>query len=345
MLVIMNVRGSPGEFLKIMNDPTVIPSRVFLFNYQEFEYHSIGSSPSFNELVDYVNHHDVPLYVVNCNHEEDFYCHDITDSRYRNIQPILRYPVYYIQLWRDNFDYLLSRITNDEYDHLFVCLNLRPHWWRAHQVDLLEKYNLFEHGAISWNHWTFDSPLDDIGYQFRFWKPTYKNLTEPSPLELGFPQNQLPEEYHRSFMQLVTESTIKCNVISEKTIAALAMKKPFLVSSCKGFHKMLVDLGFQLYDEIFDYNFDSEPDTEIRFDMIAKNIYTLTKYSKKELVELYATLLPKIEHNYKNFKRISTDCTLVPKPIADLCEEHHSAITTHEIYNLYHKMKSVHNNI
>lgn len=341
----MNVR-KPGEFKEqVMDDPNIKPTTIIYLNYAEFEYHKTGTIPAFDELVDYANYHNAKLYIVNNNFEEDLYFHDITDERYRAVE-LIRYPTYFVQQWANSFKHYEDRIQKDSFEHLFVCLNLKPHWWRALQVDLLAKYELFDHGAISWGHYVFDEsgnrlPFDRISHKWDYWTPELVKLTEEDILHEGRGWgSQLPDEYFKSFMQLVTESTIFCSCISEKTVTALAMKKPFLVSGAMGFHKNLKKMGFALFDEIFDYSFDMVKDDTIRFELIAKNIKKLTRYSNEELAGLYNFLLPKIEHNYNMLNKIAKDYKQIPKIIGDLCEAHDEAIIPHDVYTLYHKLKN-----
>lgn len=345
MLVIMNVRHL-GEFKNnVMNNPNIKPTTVVYLNYAEFQYDNPGTQPTFKELIDYVNLHNAKLYIVNNNCEEDFYLHDVNDKRFQNTE-LIRYPTYFFHRCATTFKYHENRIKNNSFNHLFVCLNLKPHWWRALQVDLLEKHDLFKHGAISWAQHIFDEngnrlPFDKLSHKWEYWTPKIIQLSEENILHEGCGwRSQLPDEYFSSFMQLVTESTIHCNFITEKTVTALAMKKPFLVSAAPKFHFYLKELGFELFEEIFDYSFDTVEDHVTRFDLVAKNIHSLTKYSKVELTELYNFLLPKIEHNYNMFNKIAKDYRQIPKFVRDLCESNHEAIKSHDVYSLYHRLKN-----
>ena len=91
--------------------------------------------------------------------------------------------------------------------------------------------------------------------------------------------------------------------------------KPFLVVGAKGFHQHLVRLGFQLYDEIFDYSFDEEDTDEARCEGIAKNIKKISNLSTPELRNLYNILLSKLKFNKLLALKLATT---VPDEVRDL---------------------------
>ena len=56
------------------------------------------------------------------------------------------------------------------------------------------------------------------------------------------------------------------------------------------------EFGFELYDEIFDYSFDTENDVSKKCELIVENIKRL---EGKDLNKLYKSLYKKIEFNQK----------------------------------------------
>lgn len=83
---------------------------------------------------------------------------------------------------------------------------------------------------------------------------------------------------------------------SEKTLYPIFYKRPFLVFSVPNFYKKFVECGFKLYDEIFDYSFDTENDVSKKCELIVENIKRL---EGKDLNKLYKSLYKKIEFNQK----------------------------------------------
>jgi hypothetical protein len=131
-------------------------------------------------------------------------------------------------------------------------------------------------------------------------------------------QERLPLEYAMSFMQLVPETSEILFGLSEKTAMPLFFNKPFLVAGCMGFHKQLQELGFKLYDELFDYTFDSEPDIDIRYDLIAQNINRYTDKTPGQLKELYNSVFEKCVYNKKIALKLATQSSLIPTVWQDL---------------------------
>lgn len=142
-------------------------------------------------------------------------------------------------------------------------------------------------------------------------------------------------------MQLVNESAGHIIIFSEKVVFPLFFNKLFLVSGAVNYHKELQKLGFVLYDDVFDYSFDSEPDMKTRYTMITANLERLRGYSKEKLNELYTLSLSKIEHNKRNLITISSQTKFIPNYIVDLCENNPNFINDMDCYHLYKFIKSV----
>jgi S-adenosylmethionine/arginine decarboxylase-like enzyme len=86
----------------------------------------------------------------------------------------------------------------------------------------------------------------------------------------------------------------------------------------EGFNSKLVELGFQLYDEVFDYSFDNESDIFKRTEMFVNNVERLTTL---DLEQIYQTILPKIIHNYNRAIEISKDHSYIPDIIKQCVQE------------------------
>jgi len=341
MLLSISARQA-GNFKKYINDDSIVPTGVIIFNQQEWQYNSIGNDPGFEGIVDYVNRYEIPLYILNGTVENGTpLLYDSTNNRYRNIQPIMHYPAYFFTTWFQNFETRIKSLDDiDEIDfkYVFVSLNNKPHWHRCLQMDLIVKHDLLDCGAVTWNSWFLDQGriLDQkLDYTFKYWTPELLLLDEISEGKGGW-ENQLPMEYHQSYVQLISESTIKAMFLTEKTVPAFILHKPFIVSGPKGFHGILTDFGFQLYDEIFDYSFDEVEDTEMRFDMIAQNIKNLKKYSPDEFKIVYKQLWPKLVHNHNLVYELAKDAKLIPEFVRNLIKNDDPTVLGQDIYHYYH---------
>lgn len=174
------------------------------------------------------------------------------------------------------------------YNYHYVYMNHKSHTWRCHLIDLVSKHKLLPYGAVSWHNYPTE-------YEWKYFQPKEMTLTDP------YAESKdhfiLPEEYNQSFAQLISESNLSATFMTEKTCIPLLLAKPFLVSSTPDYHKFLEKIGFELYTEIFDYSFDSEPDHEKRFEGLLENFDRLCKLPLSSLPDLYKKIEDKLNRN------------------------------------------------
>ena len=367
MLLKHSTRLPAGHFKKYIDDDSIVPTEVVLLNYQEWEYTSIGVDPTFEELVDYVNKHNSSLTkstrsyvnkhnssltIINGSVESSALLYDNTNERYKNIKSVIYWSTYFLSTWyykckrETNTSHLsedeLIKEYNQEFNYLYMSLNNKPHFHRCLQFDLLAKSDLLKDGAVTWNSW-FSAEGRKLEtsfyYPFKYWNPELLILDD-TDIYWGW-GTKLPKEIKNSFMQLVNESAGHIIIFSEKLVFPLFFNKLFLVSGAVNYHKELQKLGFVLYDDVFDYSFDSEPDMETRYTMITANLERLRGYSKEKLNELYTLSLSKMEHNKRNLITISSQTKFIPNYIVDLCENNPNFINDMDCYHFYKFIKSV----
>lgn len=338
----------PGSFQKF-KELNVLPERIIIFNWREWDYTSIGSEPSFENMVDYANLHDIPLYVLTGECPGFAPLHDITSPRYQRVH-VVYFGTY---IWNVFYELFLKDSTrnaeirdpyavnqNKEINFHYVSLNNKPHPHRCLQIDLLEKHGLIEYGAITWNSWYNDQgrilAKSFENYKWKYWQPRLMTFDEMNSDGWDW---QLPDQYAHSFMQLVSECSPTAMMLSEKSLVPLLFNKPFLVSGPKDFHANLKNMGFELYDELFDYSFDSVDDMEKRFDLLTQNIVKYKNSSFEELSKLRKIILEKTVRNKRNLLRVISDVTLWPKFVVDLCESKINRMEEDNIYSYYHSYK------
>lgn len=344
MLLILQCRN-PKEVLKYMNDESIVPTGFVIINYQEWQYNSLGDDPHFNDVVNYINKKNIPLHIINGSAEDSKYLHDTNNEFYKNIQPIISFPIYFLVKWKKSYIERYKEFptnADSNYTYLFVSLNFRTHYHRCCQIDMLAKYNLLSYGAVSWHGVNLNEK--DISYtanyNFKFWKPKELVLDKKNNvLQLNWAVD-IPAHYKHSFVQIVSESTDKVKFITEKTVLPLFWGKIFLISGAQGINKYLKKLGFEIFEELFDYSFDDEPDLEKRCDMIAKNIDNLKHLTSHELKDLYNKVYPKLIHNQHRLNSIEKDLSLWPTFIIDMCENN-PEFSKEEIYDWYQGVKNV----
>ena len=280
--------------LDLLDTLEVFPTAVILINWREYNYLSIGNNPSLERLLEFVNKRDLPLYIINGTWNDSPPLHDQTDTNFKNVVQIENYGLYVLkQAYVDYLNSCPSIIKenyvssfNCDFKFLFICLNNKPHAHRCKQIDKLEKYNLIHNNAISWNSWYQNEGRQLEQSQMYFWKYWTPKLLILDNMESDGWGCQIPAEFKNSSIQLITETSADVIILSEKLVPALIYNKPFIVSGAKGYHSVLEKLGFRLYTEIFNYEFDNVDDTGLRFEMIAAELNKLRKYSNSEIVDL-----------------------------------------------------------
>lgn len=218
--------------------------------------------------------------------------------------------------------------TDFKYTYIYMVLYPKPH--RARMMDLLAKHDLHGIGAISWREYNrnldrstipegrLDSQHDigDSPYPWKYWTPRRIFLDQtfdtPGPIKFDW----LPKEYSESFFQIIGESIGERPLVSEKTVVPLFFNKPFLISSGPHSHKLLEDMGFKLYDEIFDYSFDNETSMTKRYEGIVLNVKRIHKMIEEQgAAALLDKIKDKLIFNKKRAHEITVDSAYFPKEI------------------------------
>ena len=201
---------------------------------------------------------------------------------------------------------------------LFTCYNHNYAEPRGRLVDLLARDGLIDSNIVTFHYperykWTYHNGsrlVDEVDFE----------LNKPNTL---FSPYIVPKSQTSAFMDIVTESRYNSNeyFITEKTLKSVMLFRPFLVLSCQGFHRYLVDrFGFKLYDEIFDYEFDAKGLVEDRIEGIIANVKQIRKQVSKSN-QLYDSIRPKLIHNKNRIEEIfATKELIVPQSLKFLTE-------------------------
>jgi hypothetical protein len=293
--------------------------KVILFCQHEWKYWADIGSHTFTEFVDELAKQNKTLYT--------------TTLSFKIFQKIPEYENVNVEAWptywfiktylglndpftrkRKNYKIDVDKLT---YKQHFISMNRRAHPWRCEIIDLLAKYNLIDDNAISWF-------VGDIMHPFKYFKR--RKLILDEEYQSTFEQYELPNQYYETFAQLVVESTdeTEAMLISEKTATPLLVGKPFLVATAPGHHAFLKQLGFQMYDEIFDYSFDEIQDQPTRFEMLVDNFKRLSEIPITELHKLNDKIKDKIIYNRTLAENIVFDRSYYPKVALEIVETYES---------------------
>jgi len=281
--------------------------KIIIFGQNEWEWHNMPQ-PQFAEFIDYCNEINNPLNIITASDH----------LHYPVIKPVIMH--WWNTYWlmktynalRANAHGRKVSIDLDksvDYQHYYISMNNRPHNHRLYLIDLLSKNELLEHGAVSLH-------MNSNNYRWKYFE--YKRMVLEPEFVDDRNQYRVPSQYYSSFAQLISESSGTVIMMSEKTSIPILIGKPFLVASHQHFHQFLKRLGFELYDEIFDYAFDNEPDDGLRYDMLLQNFKKLSQIPKVELFELQQMIKNKIEHNKQRAHSIIMDMNTYPNIAKDV---------------------------
>ena len=318
------------EFIgNIQTNPNI--SRIVILSQNEWAYHQfINLTTGFEEIVSASK--DLPIDVIAGSHSLSPLFHDVNNPKYKNIK-IHYWPTYWMTCFGSSMP---GELISQPIDKLFCLLNGNAHRYRCLTMDLLCRDNLLDKGYVSW--YDFKNPEN---YEFKHWQPTALTLDTFTGARNLF---TVPSEYARAFVNIVSESNMSPYFFTEKTTKPLYYKKPFLVVSKEGFHtKMLVDLGFKLYDEIFDYSFDMIEDQTARIENIIQQIKKLENYSNKELEDLTRQIEHKLEFNRLHLLSLMYDVKTWPSVILDLIDDEY--FQNNNLLTIYNHCKKAKENL
>lgn len=284
--------------------------------YTEKKYFKIN--PEFFELENVLIQNNCKFYLILGGHYPELY--KPFENSIRNFE-ILYWPTYLISHTYDGLKdlYLHPRgldgplnvedlEVKNSFSKLYLNLNNKSRYHRCLMIDQLYHNNLFEFGINSWNQQTTECPLndilvnEDIEFEFKYWEQKYMNIDGYRIKEFGF-----KDEYTdmilepNCFMSLVGESSMYLPFVTEKTFRPILLKHPFLCYGAKNQNQEITKYGFKLYDEIFDYEFDSKDNIEDRIFGIIKNLDNL---KEKNYNDLYKKIESKLEYNKNHALKI-----------------------------------------
>lgn len=285
--------------------------------------------PSFYEILDIAYRDNIPVTILTPYLREMPPLLDFNDPKYKDIK-MIHWETFWFNrtyaAWKPHesinkhkcLDMFNTRngeqLTNFKYP--YITLNNIAKYHRCLVMDLLAKHNLIDKGAIAWRdilrscddvRHTFPPDMTDsmyTKYPYRYWKP--KRMILDQSIDERFFQETLPFEFTESFMQLVTESDESVVFFSEKTATPILLNKLFLVASSPYHHTALKNRGFQLYDEIFDYGFDTELDDALRFEGLIENIKRISSMSLSELQTIHKNIFDKLVYNKQHAVKLAT---------------------------------------
>lgn len=211
-----------------------------------------------------------------------------------------------IFLKSNNIDY--SCIVNKDWKtfHLFVSVNnfliQKPYYKKSekdiktftllvndpssHRCAIIDK--LAENDLLKDNFYSWLQP-EKANYNFKFFDNKKNVLDIESYIMVNYMQNYPLKCYKNSNWSVVLECYHSDAYLTEKTFLPILFKRPFIVFGAPNSNKLLKDLGFDIFDEIIDYSFDSG-ELDNRVDQFVKEVGKLSNTYYPE---------DKLKHNFK----------------------------------------------
>jgi hypothetical protein len=153
-------------------------------------------------------------------------------------------------------------------------------WWRSmgyHEYQPNKRYSKLSFAPIRRQNKIRDQIVTALGSRLDKFIWSYKDKLLPgdvSCLDNHYQRFFNPEWYDDTYFSVIVETLQHGNrpEMTEKTFKACAYYHPFLVVGQQGVLKLLKNIGFETYENMFDESYDDIQDFDARLDAIIKNI-------------------------------------------------------------------------
>lgn len=214
------------------------------------------------------------------------------------------------------FDRIKTITPLYQVDHKFICLMRRPSISRArlagkllHNIDSLklsfgcmsESTVLSDYQSVIPDH---DLPILIDGIVDR--KSEYDEHNQSNPV------------FHNCLFNIVVESSSQTDpgswrsqFVTEKTFKAFGLRQIPLWMAVPGLVSQVRSMGFDLFDDIIDHNYDTILDENCRCDQLVEQIKQLDlRYSLHQCQQLRNQLLLRLENNFQLLNSLSKNSKL-----------------------------------
>ena len=279
------------------------------FNYYDYEKKHNDIIKLENVLIE----NDLKMYIIVSGVSTKL-TNELKTNSIKNVTFLL-WPTYLLHYSCYGLEKVYNKSIKDikietEFENLYCNYNMKSKYHRSMLMDKLYQNDLFDYGKNSWQI------NKHSNYDFKFW-------TEENIKIDNYGDNEFIGYYTDKFLNLnsfinVVGETLYNNediFITEKTFKCILIEQPFICLSSQYFHKHLTDLGFKLYDEIFDYSFDNELEIEDRVNGIIKNLLNI---KSKDYKVLYEKIKDKVVYNKSHAIKIIENDEFIPNMFLDL---------------------------
>ena len=224
----------------------------------------------------------------------------------------LRYCMLARAIFNDELDQInksrragFSLINNAKcYDKHFISLNSVPRLYRAFLLDNILSSDIKDTLYYSWvlkGQANTDINIL-VGWEFITFDPNKRVLLDLNQDNIDEWYDNVPDEYNRAVIDLFIETSCDAEYtndvfITEKTWKPILKEKIFLGFHTPNYYKELVNDGFRLYYNLFDYSFDSILDNDERFKKYMENVYRIGRMPLNDVIKLAESHDADIKYN------------------------------------------------
>lgn len=216
-------------------------------------------------------------------------------------------PIQYFEPWNKyNENTIIDFIPVNE-KNIYLTYNRNPRHHRVQLILNLLKHNIFDRGLISLSELVYETPEDANIEHVNFLKNNAPFvISEGCDLFFNMCCNITKEDYEKTFISMVTETLVDEGTlfISEKIWKPIMVGHPFIVFGNLGTLKFLKSMGYKTFDKWIGEEYDNEPDSGKRCNMITEELIKLSTKTVEELKLIRSEMNEVCDYNQKWYKKL-----------------------------------------
>ena len=225
------------------------------------------------------------------------------DKFYQHENMEYSYFPYYHMNTSSSTDQIFSRDDLGHYDYSKFTIET-PYTWSSDGQKIktigqiyvaLEKTYINSRNQSLQNGFNFQDHVRELTEFLYEWK---SNVINKNVFNIS-----LPTETFSTCCDIVFETYVNSDSIffTEKTWKEIIFRRPFLSFGAKTQQDTFRKLGFQLYDNVFDYEYDSLNTLEQRFDKFNTQIDYFLDVDTNDFNDRLISISDRIEHNFNHY--------------------------------------------
>jgi hypothetical protein len=216
-------------------------------------------------------------------------------------------PIQYFEPWNKYNENTIIDFKPVNEKNLYLTYNRNPRHHRVQLILNLIKHNIFDRGLISLSELVYKTPEDANVEHVDFLKNNAPFvISEGCDLFFNMCCNITKEDYEKTFISMVTETLVDEGTlfISEKIWKPIMVGHPFIVFGNLGTLKFLKSMGYKTFDKWINEEYDNEPDSGKRCNMITEELVKLSTKTVEELKLIRSEMNEVCDYNQKWYKKL-----------------------------------------